>query len=57
MKEALEKRNKQIVPRFRVQPIIDGYSGYSNANYHSASYRAKEKLRMVARTLAPGLWL
>jgi hypothetical protein len=57
MKEELKKRNKQIIPRFRVQPIIDGYSGYSNANYRSASYRAKEKLRMVARTIAPGLWL
>jgi hypothetical protein len=57
MKEELEKRNTQIIPRFRLQTVIDGYSGYSNANYRSASYRAKEQLRMVARTIAPGLSL
>ena len=57
MKEELEKRNTRIIPRFRLQPVIDGYSGYSSANYRIASYRAKEKLRMVARTIAPGVWL
>lgn len=57
MKSALNNLNAQIIPRFRVQPIIDGYSGYSNANYRSTSYKAKEKLRMIARQVAPGLWL
>lgn len=57
MKDALENPDAQIVPRFRVQPIIDGYSGYSNAHYRSTGYKAKEKLRMIARQVAPGLWL
>ncbi|MEW7847163.1 hypothetical protein AB2N08_00535 [Massilia aurea] len=57
MKNELNNPGAQIVPRFRVQPIIDGYSGYSNANYRSTSYKAKEKLRMIARKVAPGLWL
>ena len=57
MKEELEKRNTRIIARFRLQPVIDGYSGYSSANYRIASSRAKEKLRMVARTIAPGVWL
>jgi len=57
MKKELSNPDAQIVPRFRVQPIIDGYSGYSNANYRSTSYKAKEKLRMIARKVAPGLWL
>lgn len=57
MHDELQKANTQIIPRFRVQPIIDGYSGYSNANYRSTGYRAKETLRMIARKIAPGLWL
>lgn len=57
MKTALGKPDTRIIPRFRVQPIIDGYSGYSNANYRSTSYKAKEKLRTIARKVAPGLWL
>lgn len=57
MRNELNSANMGIVPRFRVQPIIDGYSGYSNANYRSPSYKAKEKLRMIARKVAPGLWL
>lgn len=57
MRDELDHANTQIIPRFRVQPIIDGYSGHSNANYRSTSYKAKEKLRMIARKVAPGLWL
>ena len=57
MHDELQKANTQIIPRFRVQPIIDGYSGYSNANYRSTGYRAKETLRIIARKIAPGLWL
>ena len=43
-----------MISHFQVQPIIDGYSSDSNAHYCSASYRAKETLRMVARNIAPG---
>lgn len=57
MKKELDKSNAQIIPRFLVQPVIDGYSGYSNANYRSTGYKAKETLRIIARKFVPGLWL
>lgn len=49
--------NRKIVPRLNVQPIIDGYSGFSNSNYRSNGYIAKEKLRVFARRFIPHLWL
>jgi hypothetical protein len=57
MKAQVVAGNKNIVPRFRIQPVFDGYSGHSNANYRSPRYIGKEKLRTVVRKLAPGLWL
>jgi hypothetical protein len=57
MHEQVRHGNRNIVPRFHIQPIIDGYSGYSNSNYRSSSYKAKERLRILTRKIVPGLWL
>ena len=46
-----------IVPRFRIQPNIAGYSGYANADYQSVGYRAKNMVRAISRRLVPWVWL
>jgi hypothetical protein len=46
-----------IVPRFRVQPIIEGFGGNHNLSYQSRNYKAKEVLRAVSRRVTPWLWL
>lgn len=46
-----------IVPRFRVQPIMDGFGGNHNLSYQSRNYKAKELLRAASRRLTPWLWL
>ena len=46
-----------IVPRFRVQPRVEGVCGRNGVSYRSPSYRAKEMLRKSARVVLPDLWL
>lgn len=51
------RRRLNIVPRFRLQPRIRGFSGASNADLGSARARRHEFVRGAARRLAPWLWL
>ena len=53
----VRKGNRSVVPRFRVQPILDGFSGHSNLDYSGPKDKAKNILRSVFRRLAPRLWL
>ncbi len=46
-----------IVPRFAVQPDINGTSGGSGNDYTSFSYRSKNNLRKLSRMIWPKLWL
>lgn len=46
-----------IIPRFRLQPVIDGFCGYNNKSYLSAEYRLKNLVRSTGRLFLPGLWL
>lgn len=46
-----------IVPRFRVQPIMDGFGGNHNISYQSRNYKAKEVVRAMSRRVTPWLWL
>lgn len=46
-----------IVPRFRVQPVIDGFCGYNNKSYLSLEYRLKNLVRSAGRIVFPNLWL
>ncbi len=46
-----------VVPRFAIQPLLDGVSGASGKNYRSPTYRAKEQVRSIGRRIVPGLWL
>lgn len=58
MREALSTLpDHGIVPRFRIQPIIDGFGGNHNLSYQSRKYKAKELVRAASRRLTPWLWL
>lgn len=46
-----------IVPRFNVQPVIDGFCGYNNKSYLSLEYRLKNLVRSTGRLVFPNLWL
>lgn len=46
-----------IVPRFKVQPVIDGFCGYNNKSYLSLEYRLKNIVRSAGRIVFPNLWL
>ncbi len=46
-----------IIPRFTIQPILAGYSGWSNTDYQDWKYTFKNRIRFVARHVAPWLWL
>jgi hypothetical protein len=47
----------QVYPRFRTQPVFEGFSGFSNASYTSFSYRMKNAIRRFGRSFAPWVWL
>ena len=49
--------NMSVIPRFLVQPILNGFSGHSNRDYSGPKDKAKNILRKVCRRLAPRLWL
>jgi hypothetical protein len=51
------RKNTGIIPRFNLQPVIDGFCGYNNKSYLSLEYRAKNFVRAVARRTFPSLWL
>jgi hypothetical protein len=54
----LEKRVAEaIVPRFRVQPRIRGFSGSFNADYGSRRMRVKDSVRALCRVAMPHLWV
>ena len=53
----VRKRDRRIVPRFRIQPQFEGLSGYSGRSYRSKKDQVKSLLRTVMRRAAPGLWL
>lgn len=55
IEEALPE--KAVVPRFKLQPTIAGYSGFSNSDYQNWKYRLKNETRSVLRRIAPYLWL
>lgn len=46
-----------IHPRFKVQPVLDGFNGLKNTSYRSLPYRAKNGLRSTTRVFMPFLWL
>jgi hypothetical protein len=46
-----------IVPRFRTEPIIDGVRGNDGQNYSKGRNRTKYAIRVVARKVAPFLWI
>lgn len=55
VKEALP--TEAIVPRFTIQPIVAGYSGFSNSDYQHWKYTLKNRSRLISRHIAPWLWL
>ncbi len=58
MREAIAcQPDHGIVPRFRIQPIIEGFGGNHNLSYQSRNYKAKELMRAVSRQVTPWLWL
>ena len=46
-----------IIPRFNLQPVIDGFCGYNNKSYLSLEYRVKNFVRATGRLVFPNLWL
>lgn len=47
----------RVVPRFPLQPQLQGISGRHQRDYRSPSQRAKDALRGAARRITPWLWL
>ena len=47
----------RVVPRFPLQPQLQGISGRHQRDYSSPSQRAKDALRGAARRITPWLWL
>lgn len=47
----------QIVPRFKVQPYIKGYSGALDTNYFSYGKKVQRILQNVGRKLIPWVWV
>jgi hypothetical protein len=47
----------RVVPRFPLQPQLQGISGRHQRDYRSTSQRAKDALRGAARRITPWLWL
>lgn len=46
-----------IIPRFRTEPIIDGIRGNDGRNYSQGRNRSKYAIRVIARKVAPFLWI
>jgi hypothetical protein len=51
-----ERAKWSIVPRLRVEPMIEGYSGFDD-DYARPTRRLWSKTRAVIRRLFPGLWI
>lgn len=46
-----------VVPRFNLQPVINGFCGYNNKSYLNWEYRMKNLIRACGRIVFPKLWL
>lgn len=51
-----ERRDGLLVPRLRVEPMIEGYSGFGD-DYARASRRLWSTVRGTSRRMLPGLWI
>jgi hypothetical protein len=51
-----ERSTRRIVPRLRVEPLIEGYSGFGK-DYARPSRRLWSGLRGAIRRVCPGLWV
>jgi hypothetical protein len=51
-----ERQNWHIVPRLRVEPMIEGYSGHGD-DYARLTRRLWTRTRGVIRKVFPGLWI
>lgn len=50
-------QKEKIIPRFKVQPYIDGYSAYGNFHYLQGKKGITFFLRTFIRKLIPSLWI
>ncbi len=55
VEEAL--RTDTVIPRFKIQPIVAGYSGFTNSDYRQWKYKLKNLSRSFLRRTIPWLWL
>ncbi|HEX3801464.1 MAG TPA: hypothetical protein VHV75_01365 [Solirubrobacteraceae bacterium] len=55
--EELLSAGEPIVPRFKHEPRVDGVRAHDLRSYAGAAQRSKYLARVVARRLAPGLWM
>jgi hypothetical protein len=51
-----ERRRERICPRLRVEPLIEGSSGFGE-NYRRPKRRIESSVRAVTRRLLPFLWI
>jgi hypothetical protein len=58
LREVLDqsRRHLNIVPRFKVVPIVDGVRGWDNSQY-SKKWSVKIAARRLARICIPSLWI
>jgi hypothetical protein len=55
LKEGVEPG--KVVPRFKKQPIIKGYSAAANDNYFTLRKRTQRQIQQILRYVAPWAWL
>jgi hypothetical protein len=53
---AAYKNETEIIPRFNIQPIIQGVRGQSNREHQSFADRCKINLRRISRRVVPFVW-
>jgi hypothetical protein len=46
-----------IVPRFRIEPEVEGVRGWDNRHYFRGNARLKYYVRATARVVVPWLWI
>lgn len=57
-KLVINQRNRlKLVPRFPIQPVVSGFSGRHDRDYHGGLQRIKTTIRSGVRRIVPFIWV
>ena len=51
------RRRMKILPRFPTQPVVSGFSGRHDREYHHGIQRMKTGVRALIRNVVPSIWI